>query len=73
MRLLFVKRILKYLYENFLIYSDKAIIKGTILGDKDSMYVADRKLAHQELWKKYDFSMPPLNPLPGVNPVEEKN
>ena len=53
-------------YERF--YSDKAIIKGTLLGDKDSMYVADRKLAHQELWQKYDFSMSPLDPLPGVNP-----
>ena len=57
-------------YEKF--YSDKAIIKGTILGDKDSMYVADRKLAHQELWQKYDFSMPPLNPLPGVDPETKK-
>ena len=36
-------------YDKF--YSEKAIIKGTILGDKDSMYVADRKVAHQELWK----------------------
>ena len=52
-------------YEKF--YSDKAIIKGTMLGDNDSMYVADRKTAHQELWKKYDFSMSPLDPLPGVN------
>tara|TARA_B100001758_G_scaffold226267_1_gene218844 strand:+ start:164 stop:694 length:531 start_codon:yes stop_codon:yes gene_type:complete len=52
-------------YEKF--YSDKAIIKGTILGDKDSMYVADRKIAHQVLWQKYDFSMSPLDPLPGVN------
>ena len=52
-------------YEKF--YSEKAIIKGTILGDNDSMYVADRKVAHQELWKKYDFSMSPLDPLPGVN------
>ena len=57
-------------YEKF--YSDKAIIKGTILGDNDSMYVADRKIAHQELWKKYDFSMTPLNPLPGVNPETKK-
>ena len=56
-------------YEKF--YSDKAIIKGTILGDKDSLYVADRKIAHQKLWQKYDFSMPTLNPLPGVN-VETK-
>ena len=29
--------------------------------------MADRKIAHQELWKKYDFSMSPLDPLPGVN------
>ena len=57
-------------YEKF--YSDKAIIKGTILGDKDSMYVADRKIAHQELWQKYDFSMTLLNPLPGVNPETKK-
>ena len=57
-------------YEKF--YSDQAIIKGTLLGDKDSMYVADRKIAHQELWKKYDFSMTPLNPLPGVNPETKK-
>ena len=57
-------------YERF--YSDKAIIKGTLLGDKDSMYVADRKLAHQELWQKYDFSMQPLNPLPGVDPETKK-
>ena len=42
-------------YEKF--YSEKAVIKGTILGDKDSMNVADRKVAHQELWQKYDFSM----------------
>ena len=52
-------------YDKF--YSDKAIVKGTILGEKDSMYVADRKIAHQDLWQKYDFSMTPLNPLPGVN------
>jgi len=57
-------------YEKF--YSEKAIIKGTILGDNDSMYVADRKVAHQELWKKYDFSMSPLDPLPGVNPETKK-
>ena len=57
-------------YEKF--YSDKAIIKGTMLGDNDSMYVADRKTAHQELWKKYDFSMSPLDPLPGVNPETKK-
>ena len=52
-------------YEKF--YSENAVIKGTILGDKDSMYVADRKVAHQALWQKYDFSMSPLDPLPGVN------
>ena len=52
-------------YEKF--YSEKAVIKGTILGDKDSLFVADRKVAHQELWQKYDFSMSPLDPLPGVN------
>ena len=57
-------------YERF--YSDKAIIKGTMLGDNDSMYVADRKTAHKELWQKYDFSMSPLNPLPGVNPETKK-
>ena len=57
-------------YEKF--YSDKAIVKGTILGEKDSMYVADRKVAHQELWQKYDFSMTPLNPLPGVNSETKK-
>ena len=57
-------------YEKF--YSEKAIIKGTMLGDKDSMFVADRKIAHQELWKKYDFSMSPLDPLPGVNPETKK-
>jgi len=57
-------------YEEF--YSDKAVIKGTMLGDKDSMFVADRKIAHQELWKKYDFSMSPLDPLPGVNPETKK-
>ena len=52
-------------YEKF--YSEKAVIKGTILGDKDSLFVADRKVAHKELWQKYDFSMSPLDPLPGVN------
>ncbi len=52
-------------YEKF--YSENAIIKGTLLGDKDSLYVADRKVAHQELWQKYDFSMSTLYPLPGVN------
>ena len=57
-------------YEKF--YSENAIIKGTILGDKDSMFVADRKVAHQELWKKYDFSMSPLDPLPGVNMETKK-
>ena len=57
-------------YEKF--YSDKAIIKGTILGDKDSLFVADRKIAHQALWQKYDFSMSPLNPLPGVNLESKK-
>ena len=57
-------------YEFF--YSENAIIKGTMLGDKDSMYVADRMIAHQELWQKYDFSMSPLNPLPGVNPETKK-
>ena len=43
-----------------------------MLGDKDSMYVADRMIAHQELWQKYDFSMSPLNPLPGVNSETKK-
>ena len=57
-------------YEMF--YSDNAIIKGTILGDKDSMFVADRKVAHKELWKKYDFEMSSLDPLPGVNPETKK-
>ena len=57
-------------YETF--YSENAIIKGTMLGDKDSMYVADRMIAHQELWQKYDFSMSPLNPLPGVNSETKK-
>ena len=57
-------------YEIF--YSENAIIKGTMLGDKDSMYVADRMIAHQELWRKYDFSMSPLNPLPGVNAETKK-
>ena len=57
-------------YEIF--YSDNAIIKGTILADKDSMFVADRKYAHKELWKKYDFEMSPLDPLPVVNPVTKK-
>ena len=52
-------------YEKF--YSENAIIKGTVLGDKDSMNVADRMAAHQELWRKYDFSMSTLDPLPGVN------
>ena len=45
-------------YEIF--YSENAIIKGTMLGDKDS------------IWQKYDFSMSPLNPLPGVNPETKK-
>ena len=58
-------------YEKF--YSDKAIIKGTTLGSKDSMNVADRKIAHQEMWQKYDFSMSqPLNQLPGVNAETKK-
>ena len=58
-------------YEKF--YSDKAIIKGTTLGSKDSMNVSDRKVAHQEMWQKYDFSMSqPLNQLPGVNPETKK-
>ena len=58
-------------YEKF--YSDKAIIKGTTLGSKDSMNVADRKVAHQEMWQKYDFSMSqPLNQLPGVNAETKK-
>tara|TARA_B110000263_G_C15150730_1_gene437746 strand:+ start:256 stop:762 length:507 start_codon:yes stop_codon:yes gene_type:complete len=58
-------------YEKF--YSDNAIIKGTTLGSKDSMNVADRKAAHQEMWQKYDFSISqPLNLLPGVNPETKK-
>ncbi len=57
-------------YEKF--YSENAVIKGTILGYKDLMNVADRKVAYQELWKKYDFSMSHLDPLPGVN-LETKN
>ena len=57
-------------YEKF--YSENAIIKGTILGDKDSLYVADRKVAHQELWQKYDFHMSTLDPLPGVNQETKK-
>ena len=58
-------------YEKF--YSDYAIIKGTTLGAKDSMNVADRKAAHQEMWQKYDFSISqPLNLLPGVNPETKK-
>ena len=37
------------------------------------MNVADRKVAHQEMWQKYDFSMSqPLNQLPGVNPETKK-
>ena len=52
-------------YEKF--YSENAIIKGTLIGDNDSMYVADRKVAHQELWQKYDFRMSTLDPLPGVS------
>jgi len=58
-------------YEKF--YSYNAIIKGTTLGAKDSMNVADRKAAHQEMWQKYDFSISqPLNLLPGVNPETKK-
>ena len=58
-------------YEKF--YSDNAIIKGTTFGAKDSMNVADRKAAHQEIWQKYDFSISqPLNLLPGVNPETKK-
>ena len=58
-------------YKKF--YSDNAIIKGTTLGAKDSMNVADRKAAHQEMWQKYDFSISqPLNLLPGVNPETKK-
>ena len=52
--------------------TQKMYVKGTMLGDKDSMYVADRMIAHQELWQKYDFSMSPLNPLPGVNHETKK-
>ena len=58
-------------YERF--YATNAIVKGTTLGAKDSMNVADRKAAHQEMWQKYDFSMSqPLNQLPGVNPETKK-
>jgi hypothetical protein len=54
-------------YERF--YAANAIIKGTTLGAKDSMNVEDRKVAHQQMWQKYDFSISqPLNLLPGVNP-----
>lgn len=54
-------------YEKF--YATNAIVKGTTLGAKDSINVEDRKVAHQEMWQKYDFSTSqPLNLLPGVNP-----
>ena len=54
-------------YEKF--YATNAIVKGTTFGAKDSMNVEDRKVAHQEMWQKYDFSTSqPLNLLPGVNP-----
>ena len=54
-------------YEKF--YAANAIVKGTTLGAKDSMNVEDRKVIHQEMWQKYDFSISqPLNLLPGVNP-----
>ena len=36
-------------YERF--YATNAIVKGTTLGAKDSMNVADRKAAHQEMWQ----------------------
>ena len=53
-------------YEKF--YATNAIVKGTTLGAKDSMNVEDHKVAHQEMWQKYDFSTSqPLNLLPGVN------
>ena len=57
-------------YEKF--YSEKAVIKGTILGDKDSMNVGDRKGDHQYLLQKYDFSMSKLDALPVVNPETKK-
>lgn len=54
-------------YDRF--YADNAIVKGTTLGAKDSMNVEDRKIAHKDMWEKYDFELSdPLNFLPGVSP-----
>lgn len=58
-------------YDKF--YAKNAIVKGTTLGAKDSMNVEERKIAHKEMWKKYDFIIPePLNLLPGVHPETKK-
>jgi hypothetical protein len=53
-------------YDKF--YADSAMVKGTTMGAKNSMYVKDRKEAHKAMWEEYDFKMSdPLNLLPGAN------
>lgn len=50
-------------------YATNAIIKGTLLGSKDSITVDEHKAGHSNLFPKYDFSYKaPLVLLPGVNP-----
>ncbi len=54
-------------YDKF--YAENAIIRGTTLGEFNmELNIEDRKIAHKQMWEKYDFSvLEPLNILPGVN------
>ena len=50
-------------------YATNAVIKGTLIGSKDSITVDEHKAEHSNLFPKYDFSYKaPLVLLPGVNP-----
>ena len=53
-------------------YNDTCKIRGTYFNSEGPMSVEDRKSAHKEMWKKYDFSFSDsIVFLPGVN-VETK-
>ena len=54
-------------YDKF--YAENAIIRGTTLGEFNmELDVEDRKIAHKQMWEKYDFNvLEPFDILPGVN------
>lgn len=53
-------------------YNDTCKIRGTYFNSQSPMNVEDRRLAHKEMWVKYDFSFSDsIVFLPGVN-IETK-